>query len=156
MPAIKIGRLAIDKKYSGQGLGSDILMNILFNIKNITSIMKLNYVVRQSKVRKNGLAPVELSIIINNDRKVISLDRQINPKHWNPKSQTVRNNPEINTYLQAITQKAYNTQTEMLQLGMTFNINTFIEAFKNGVTPSISLLNIYKQHNKQYEQQIFT
>lgn len=115
--------------------------------------MKLNYVVRQSKVRKNGLAPVELSIIINNDRKVISLDRQINPKHWNPKSQTVKNNPEINTYLQAITQKAYNTQTEMLQLGMTFNINTFIEAFKNGVTPSISLLNIYKQHNKQYEQQ---
>ena len=35
MPAIKIGRLAIDKKYSGHGLGSDILMNILFNIKNI-------------------------------------------------------------------------------------------------------------------------
>ena len=35
MPAIIIGRLAIDKKYSGQGLGSDILMNILFNIKNI-------------------------------------------------------------------------------------------------------------------------
>lgn len=35
MPAIKIGRFAIDKRYSGQGLGSDILMNILFNIKNI-------------------------------------------------------------------------------------------------------------------------
>ncbi len=35
LPAIKIGRLAIDKKYSNQGLGSDILMNILFNIKNI-------------------------------------------------------------------------------------------------------------------------
>ena len=35
LPAIKIARLAIDKRYSGQGLGSDILMNILFNIKNI-------------------------------------------------------------------------------------------------------------------------
>lgn len=35
IPALKIGRLAIDKKYSGQGLGSDILMSILFNIKNI-------------------------------------------------------------------------------------------------------------------------
>ena len=35
LPAIKIGRLAIDKRYSGHGLGSDILMNILFNIKNI-------------------------------------------------------------------------------------------------------------------------
>lgn len=35
LPAIKIGRLAIDKKYSGKGLGSEILMSILFNIKNI-------------------------------------------------------------------------------------------------------------------------
>jgi GNAT superfamily N-acetyltransferase len=35
IPALKIGRLAIDKRYSGQGLGSDILMSILFNIKNI-------------------------------------------------------------------------------------------------------------------------
>lgn len=40
MPAIKIGRLAVDKKYSGKGLGSDILMNILFNVKNIAE----NYV----------------------------------------------------------------------------------------------------------------
>lgn len=78
--------------------------------------MKLNFVVRSSKVRKNGLCPIELSIIINNDRKVISLDRQINPKHWNQKSQTVRNNPEINAYLQAIIQKAYITQTDMLNL----------------------------------------
>lgn len=35
LPAIKIGRLAIDKKYSKQGLGSEILMSILFNIKNL-------------------------------------------------------------------------------------------------------------------------
>lgn len=27
--------MAIDKKYSNEGLGSDVLMNILFNIKNI-------------------------------------------------------------------------------------------------------------------------
>ena len=36
LPAIKIGRFAIDKKYSGKGLGSEILMSILFNIKNIS------------------------------------------------------------------------------------------------------------------------
>lgn len=35
MPAIKIGRLAVDEKYSGRGLGSEILMSILFNVKNI-------------------------------------------------------------------------------------------------------------------------
>lgn len=35
LPAIKIGRLAIDEKYAHNGLGSEILMSILFNVKNI-------------------------------------------------------------------------------------------------------------------------
>ena len=35
MPAIKIGRLAIDEKYAHKGLGSEILMSVLFNVKNI-------------------------------------------------------------------------------------------------------------------------
>lgn len=35
IPAIKIGRFAIDKKYSGQGLGPHILKSIILNIKDI-------------------------------------------------------------------------------------------------------------------------
>lgn len=35
LPAIKIGRLAIDEKYAHKGLGSEILMSVLFNVKNI-------------------------------------------------------------------------------------------------------------------------
>ena len=35
LPAIKIGRLALDEKYTRNGLGSEILMSILFNVKNI-------------------------------------------------------------------------------------------------------------------------
>ena len=35
LPAIKIGRLALDDKYAHKGLGSEILMSILFNVKNI-------------------------------------------------------------------------------------------------------------------------
>lgn len=35
LPAIKIGRFAIDEKYTHKGLGSEILMSVLFNVKNI-------------------------------------------------------------------------------------------------------------------------
>jgi GNAT superfamily N-acetyltransferase len=35
LPAIKIGRLAVDEEYAHKGLGSEILMSILFNVKNI-------------------------------------------------------------------------------------------------------------------------
>lgn len=113
--------------------------------------MKLNYVVRQSKVRKNGLAPIELSIIINGDRKVISLDRQINPKHWNPKSQTVKNNPEINTYLQAIIQKLYTTQTELIQHNIPVTLDTLLDAYKNGgVQHTTTIIALFKKHNEEY------
>ena len=33
LPAVKIGRFAINKKYSNKGLGSHILANIIYNIK---------------------------------------------------------------------------------------------------------------------------
>lgn len=35
LPAVKIGRFAIDKRYSRLGLGSDILLNIISNVKKI-------------------------------------------------------------------------------------------------------------------------
>lgn len=36
LPAVKIGRLAIDKKYSGKNLGTHIIRNIILNLKNIS------------------------------------------------------------------------------------------------------------------------
>ena len=36
LPAVKIGRLAIEKEFSGKGLGSLILRDILFNLKKIS------------------------------------------------------------------------------------------------------------------------
>lgn len=45
IPAIKIGRLAIDKKYSKKGVGSHILRNVLLNILNLsTSKVGLRFV----------------------------------------------------------------------------------------------------------------
>lgn len=116
--------------------------------------MNINFVCRSSKARKNGLAPVELSIIINSERKIISLDRQINPAHWNPKSQSVRNNKEINTYLQAVKQKCYTVQTEMMKRGMDFTLSTFMDCYQNGVVMSRTLLSVYDEHNREYEKQV--
>lgn len=36
LPAVKIGRFALDKRYSGQGLGTHILRNVLATIKKIS------------------------------------------------------------------------------------------------------------------------
>lgn len=45
VPAIKIGRLAVDKKYSKKGLGSHILGNVLLNIIDVSNnIIGLRFV----------------------------------------------------------------------------------------------------------------
>lgn len=52
LPAIKIGRFAIDKRYSGNGIGSDVLLNILYNIKNISeNSVGLRFVVVEGYVK---------------------------------------------------------------------------------------------------------
>lgn len=114
--------------------------------------MQLNFVVRPSKARKDGLSPIELSIIINSERKVITLDRKVNPAHWNPKSQTVKGNKEINTYLHSVKQKLYTTQTELLQHNIPLTISSLLNAYTNGIQQTHTILSIYDSHNKDYQQ----
>ena len=69
--------------------------------------MTINFCCRASKARKDGLSPIEMSVIIKGERSIITLDRKINPKHFIPSSQKVRGNAEVNEYLEVITLKCY-------------------------------------------------
>ena len=44
VPAVKIGRFAIDKKYAGKGLGNHIFKNVLMNIINIKETVGFRYI----------------------------------------------------------------------------------------------------------------
>ena len=117
-------------------------------------MMCINFVCRASKARKDGLSPIELSIIINQERSIITLDRKISSKSFNPSTQKVRGNSEINEYLDVIKRKCYKLETELIKLD-DFNLSTFIHSFKYGIPKKIdTLLNVYDKHNKQYEQNV--
>ena len=116
--------------------------------------MTINFICRASKARKDGQSPIEMSVIINGARSVISLDRKINPKQFNPSTQKVRGDKEINEYLEVIRRKCYQLEMELIKLD-NFDLNTFIHSFKYGIPQKIdTLLNIYDQHNTQYEQNV--
>lgn len=116
--------------------------------------MTINFVCRLSKARKDGQSPIEMSVIINGQRSVISLDRKINPKQFNASSQKVRGDKEINEYLEVIRRKCFTLEMELIKLD-NFNLETFIHSFKHGIPQRIdTLLNIYDQHNTQYEQNV--
>ena len=46
----------------------------------------ISFYCRKSKMNKNGLSPLELSIVINQERILLNLPSRLNPKHFNKKS----------------------------------------------------------------------
>ena len=116
--------------------------------------MNINFVCRASKARKNGESPIEMSVIINGERSIITLDRRINPKTFNPASQNVRGDKEINEYLDVIRRKCYTIETELIRQD-NFNLETFVHSFKYGVpSKANTLLKVYDQHNELYKDKV--
>lgn len=116
--------------------------------------MNINFCCRASKARKDGQSPIEMSVIINGERSIITLDRKINHKHFIPSSQKVRGDKEINEYLEVVKQKCYRLEIELIKLDK-FNLETFVYSFKHGIPQhSDTLLKVYDKHNEQYKQSV--
>ena len=72
IPAIKIGRFAIDRKYSKHGLGSQILRNILYNLQEIAeNNVGLRFVVVE------GYATAYTFYVTNNQFKNLKKDDEL-------------------------------------------------------------------------------
>ena len=113
--------------------------------------MVINFICRASKADKSGQLPLEVSIIINGVRRYVHLDRKVKAADFNPKTQKVKRDASTNEYLVALRTKLYSLETEMLRNGMEVTIDTFIDAFKNGLNPNTStLLKMFEFHNEEY------
>lgn len=105
--------------------------------------MVLNFVCRASKARKDGLSPIELSVIINQQRSIITLDRKVKSTSFNPSTQKVKGDKTINDYLETIKKKCYSIENELIKQD-NLTLQSFIQAYKTGITSTvITLLPIY-------------
>lgn len=116
--------------------------------------MTLNFICRASKARKDGLSPIELSIIIGGDRTVITLDRKVKSTSFNPSTQKVRGDKDLNEYLEVIRRKCYSIETELIRMD-NLNLDTFIHSYKYGIKQKEdTLLQIYDKHNELYKDNV--
>lgn len=116
--------------------------------------MTINFVCRASKARKDGQSPIELSIIINGDRTVITLDRKVLASKFNPSTQRVKGDKDLNEYLEVIRKKCYHIETELIKMNC-FDLATFVHSFKYGIKQKEdTLLQIYDKHNELYKQNV--
>lgn len=114
--------------------------------------MKLKMLCRQSKVRKNGTAPIELSIIINKQRCILSLEKYVEPFKFDVTKQKVKGDKDINDYLDVIIKKCHSIELELLKQNK-LSLTNFINYYKGKVEEDdYTLIKLYNKHNQLYKE----
>lgn len=118
--------------------------------------MTINFLCRASKARRDGKSPIEMSIIISGERTIITLDRRVLSTKFNPTTQKVKGDKEINEYLEVIRKKCYAIETELIK-NDCLSLNEFVDAYRNGFRAKTkTLLEIYDKHNELYKQDVLS
>ena len=114
--------------------------------------MKIKFLCRQSKVRKNGTAPIELSIIINRQRCILSLEKYVEPTKFDVTKQKVKGDKDINDYLDVIIKKCHSIELELLKQNK-LSLTNFINYYKGKVEEDdYTLIKLYDKHNQLYKE----
>ena len=104
---------------------------------------------RPSKQLLNGLSPIEVSVTIGKERRIIRLPKYVKAEDFNVKKQRVRRNEVINRYLDAVKVKFTQIETEMLKRNLPITTKTIIDVFQNGFADTnITFLSLFDKHNE--------
>jgi site-specific recombinase XerD len=118
--------------------------------------MTINFLCRASKARKDGKSPIEMSVIIGGERTIITLDRKVTASKFNPSTQKVKGDKDINEYLDVIRKKCYSIEVQLIKNDM-LSIKDFVEVYKNGFKgKKETLLQIYDMHNELYKKDVLS
>lgn len=111
--------------------------------------MYISFFCRPSKQLKNGLSPIEVSVTIGKERRVIRLPKYVRSEDFNVKKQRVKRNEVLNCYLDAVKIKFTHIETEMLKRNMPITSRTVIDVFQNGFADTnITFLSLFDKHNE--------
>ena len=111
--------------------------------------MYISFFCRPSKQLQNGLSPIEVSITIGKERRVIRLPKYVRSEDFNVKKQRVKRNEVLNCYLDAVKIKFTQIETEMLKRNMPITSRTVIDVFQNGFADTnVTFLSLFDKHNE--------
>ena len=87
----------------------------------VRSSFSILFFIRESKVRKNGNAPIEVIITINGEKCSFPTGKQVHIDKWDKTKQQVKGKDEeaksLNNYLKAVKAKLYQKEAELLGRG---------------------------------------
>ena len=119
------------------------------------SSFSILFSIRESKARKNGNTPIEVTITINGERCSFSTGKQIKVTSWDKNRQLVKGKDEeatsLNNYLKSVRAKLYEKETELLDRGFIITAQLLYDAYFDKVEclKERSLLSVLEEHNTE-------
>lgn len=104
----------------------------------------LSFYNRNSKANKSGLAPIELSIIINGKRVFIQLPRKEYPETFKKSLESKRNNP-VKEYLQEVRNQFNKIQLDMMRNNIPLTAENLKEYFKTGGVKPYTIEDLFNE-----------
>lgn len=119
---------------------------------NIQTVMKINFMIRPSKVKKDGTCTLEAVVSVKGQRQTIFLERSVHPKQWNQKKQRSKQQ-EINDYLDSVITRFYNIETTLIR-DNNLSLYTLIDMYRNGDRRNATLWDICNLFLREYEKKV--
>lgn len=118
--------------------------------------MSILFYVKSSKASKNGLLPIYQRITINGTRIELSTSKFVEKSKWNTAAGKIKGNSEearlINSYLDILNAKAYETEKWMVNNNQEINAQTFKNKFLGVEERQRKLVVIFEDHNKRMKE----
>ena len=119
------------------------------------SSFSILFSIRESKARKNGNTPIEVTITVNGERCSFSTGKQIKVTSWDRNRQLVKGKDEeatsLNNYLKSVRAKLYEKEAELLDRGFIITAQLLYDAYFDKVEclKERSLLSVLEEHNTE-------
>ena len=113
------------------------------------------FAIRESKARKNGNAPIETTITVNGERTSFSTGKLVQIDKWDKAKQQVKGKDDearsLNLFLQAVKNKLYEKETELMERGFVVTAELLREAYFDKVEAlkEKTLLSVLREHNEE-------
>lgn len=105
----------------------------------------ISFYCRASKENAKGFAPIELTIIINGERTIITLPRKEKPEEFRAALTSRRSNP-IKDYVAAVRKRVNEITTELMEQGEPLTATTLKEYFKYGGARQFTIQNLFDEY----------
>lgn len=105
----------------------------------------VSFYCRSSKTDKQGLAPIELCIIINGERTIVTLPRKEYPDVFKKETASKRDNP-VKQYLDAVRDRLNEYVTDITEAGEPLSASMLKEYFKFGGAKCYTIEELFDEY----------